>query len=412
MPNVNNTNVSPQTKAIKNSYPQGGFSLSLGTNKPLYSPTSTSNSNSTTSSVLSPNGMAPKTPLAQAPVSTTNQQTSQQAQYKSTGANAGTDPYTLKPYSAPTVSTPPAQSATPSVTPEPSQSLYQQAVSKLATTASQPSQQYTDYTNKAEQAYKTAGDTNQIIQRSQSDALHNPNYSLDTGIGRAGQIQQNYGQQGANALTQAQGYGSLANTALSQENRQQSGQASVAGYTAPQPYGLTTQPYNPVTDNYGGGGPNGAIDRSIQASNIGSAGDFQSKIQTTQAQANAADANFDILNGYAQGFAGDVPITNALKQKYGTSVEGNQAVAGFQAQLQNVRSAYQAITGGDAVSAIPDNITPNQLRQVQSVLKSTAQNNVAGYQKQLQGLGSNTQQTPGTGGKVVQTKAGPINIDW
>ena len=169
-----------------------------------------------------------------------------------------------------------------------------------------------------------------------------------------------------------------------------------AGLAAPQPYGLTTQPYNPVTDTYGGGGASGAINRAVQASNIGSAQDFQTKIQAKQAEANSADANFSILNSYAQGFGGDTPIINGLKQKFGTSIQGNEAVAGFQAQLQSVRSAYQSITGGDPISAIPDDITPNQLKQVQQALSSTAQNNITGLKAQIGTLGGGTQSSGGS----------------
>lgn len=193
--------------------------------------------------------------------------------------------------------------------------------------------------------------------------------------------------------------------ALTEQGQVISAKQAAAGLAAPQPYGLTTQPYNPLTDTYGGGGSGGAINRSIQASNIGSASDFQTKIQNTQASASAADANFDILNSYAQGFAGDTPVTNGLKQKYGTTVQGNQAVAGFQAQLQSVRQAWTNIVGGDAVSAIPDNITPNQLKQVQQALKNSAQNNIVGYQNQLRSL-----QGGGNSGGGGSTPNDPLGI--
>lgn len=89
------------------------------------------------------------------------------------------------------------------------------------TKTEQPAQDtglYGSLVKKSADAYKTAGDTNQIIKQAELDATHNPEYSLDTGIGRAGMIQQNYGLQGQNALTQAAGLASLAGDVKPQAN--------------------------------------------------------------------------------------------------------------------------------------------------------------------------------------------------
>ncbi len=171
---------------------------------------------------------------------------------------------------------------------------------------------------------------------------------------------------------------------------------------APQPYGLTTQPYNPVTDTYGGGGTGGAVNRAVQASNIGSAQDFQSKINTIQATAPAADAAFGVLSSYANAVGGDgtVPILQGLQQLYGSTAQGSQAVAGFKAQLQAVRQAWGAIEGGDPNAAISDNITPQQLNTVQQQLKADAQNKVTGYQNQLNQLGNTSSSNSSTGSNI------------
>lgn len=216
--------------------------------------------------------------------------------------------------------------------------------------------------------------------------------------GQEAALQRDYGTQltaASNALQQAaqeQGYGLTGATAAGQlatgaaENAGQlgtTGATSAAQGAAPQSYGLTTQPYFPANDTYGGGGSGGAINRSVQAANIGSAQDFQNKINTTQATAGAANADLNILNGYAKGFGSDVPILNGLTQLYGNTLQGNQAVAAFRAKLQDVRNEYQQITGGDGTAAIPDNVTANQLAAIQSSLSSTAQNSVTGYKNQL-----------------------------
>lgn len=229
------------------------------------------------------------------------------------------------------------------------------------------------------QANQQAVNINQALNQAVNDRTKQ-GIALPFVQGQQAALQRDYGVQAQAATQEAQNATNLA----------QFGQ--------PQQYSLLSQPYNPLTDTYGGGGKNGAIDRSIQASNIGSAGDFQQKIQNTQATANAADANFSVLNSYAQGFAGDTPIVNGLSQLYGTTVQGNEAISGFKSQLQNVRAAYQAITGGDPVAAIPDNITPNQLKQVQESLKTTAANNVTGYKNQLGQLQSGTSTSSSGGG--------------
>lgn len=287
MPNVNNTNVSPQTKAIKNSYP-GGLSLSLGTNKPLYSPASTNNQTSTTSSMLSANGMAPK-PTASSAQTTVSQPTTQ---YKSTGTNAGIDPYTLKPYTTSgTTSTTNVPTASPTTvtTPPPPTSLYQQAVSKLADTASKPSDQYTNLTGDAAQAYRNAGNFGQDLGQKVYDVQHDPNLSLDTGIGRSGAISASQGLKMNNLTSVASGLNSLADTANTQQGLQQSGQSSVVGATAPQAYGLNTQPYNPVENTYGGGGTQGALDRASLAGKISATQTLSQNYQAGQAQLRAAN---------------------------------------------------------------------------------------------------------------------------
>lgn len=205
-------------------------------------------------------------------------------------------------------------------------------------------------------------------------------------------------------------YGVQANAA-SQEAQNAT---TMAGFGQPQQYSLYSQPYNPLTDTYGGGGAGGAINRSVQASNVGSAGDFQTKIQQAQAAGSAADSNFNVLNSYASqaGIDGNSPILSGLQQKYGQIVGGADApaVAGFKAQLQSLRSAYQQLTGGDPVAAIPDGVTPAQLQNIQQSLKSTVQNNVAGYNKQLSQLQGTTAQ--GGGGAYTSSSGKTYTLPY
>jgi hypothetical protein len=84
---------------------------------------------------------------------------------------------------------------------------------------------------------KQSADFSQKLGQAQTDVRNNPNYSLDTGIGRAGALQQSYGLQGQNLASQA-------NTA-----------ASLAGMVAPvSQFGLLTNPLSgqAISPNAGG----------------------------------------------------------------------------------------------------------------------------------------------------------------
>lgn len=85
------------------------------------------------------------------------------------------------------------------------------------------------------------------------------------------------------ALNSAGGLGT------SQQGQNIGALGSAAGYSAPQQYGLTSQPYNPVENTYGGGGANGAIDRAVQAGNISTAQDYAQKYNEGNARIRAAE---------------------------------------------------------------------------------------------------------------------------
>lgn len=153
-----------------------------------------------------------------------------------------------------------------------------------------------------------------------------------------------------------------------------------ASLYSPTAYGQTnTSGLTGVQAGQFGSGPQAAANvATIQAN--------QTAINTINQAAPAADAAFSVLNNYAQGIGANTPITSGLTQLYGSTAQGSQAVAGFQAQLQAVRSAWQAIEGGDPTAAIPDNVTPSQLSQIQQQLKTDSQNKLTSYQNQNNNL--------------------------
>lgn len=227
---------------------------------------------------------------------------------------------------------------------------------------------------------------------------------LDAAQQAVNEKQQAISQQIQGTQTQQSGYSQAGNMAQTGQGLTQSAINSAIGYQQPiDQFGVKIDPLTGQPISGGSFGDIAAQGGKISGTQS-SADNLQRQIQSVQSQASAADANFSILNDYAKGFASNVPFTNGLRQLYGTTAQGDNAVAGFLAKLQDVRFAYHSITGGDATSAIPDNITPSQLQQVQQSLNSTATNNVTGYTKQLNSLtnsgggsssGSNSGSLPG-----------------
>ncbi len=282
----------------------------------------------------------------------------------------------------PPVTTPPATPVSPT-TPNYGNGLYGQLIGQGVTALN-----------------KSAALTGQI-EKAKQDVAGNPNYSLDTQVGRQGLIQQNIGTQASALAEQGQGY------------------LAGAGYAKPQvsSYGQTA--YNPVNNSFGtsGGDPlesamstyaqlaasgqgsqiPGAItsnpelmsrltqearkidpnfDWNTAGARGGAVGQFESQIQGIKSKLAAAGANFENLKGYTSNIPGNVPIIKGLQQLLGTTAQGSTAVAGFQSQLQAVRQAYTDLVGGDATQAIPDNVTGDQLSQIQKTLEDTANNNL------------------------------------
>ncbi len=104
---------------------------------------------------------------------------------------------------------------------------YNAGASRLNELSQAPTKDYTEAQQRTRQAYDDAAKTNYLIEKAKTDALHNPNYSIDTGIGRAGQISQNYGLLGQNALTRAAGESAVLGATNTQQGLQQ-GAASAA----------------------------------------------------------------------------------------------------------------------------------------------------------------------------------------
>lgn len=238
----------------------------------------------------------------------------------------------------------------------------------------------------AQDALRRSQEFNQALQQGMNDITQKP-IGLRFQQGQQAALQRDYGVQ-QQALAQ-QGQNAI----------------SIAGLAAPQQYGLTTQPYLPTEDRYGGDGASGAINRGIQASNIGTAQDFQSKIQQTQAQQTSAENNLNLLKSIAQqgGVASNAPILSTLRQILGQTVGGGDSpqVVAFLTQLKGLNDAYSSLTG----QTIPENVSLDQLQGIQQSLKGTTQNKIYGFQNQL------SQLTQGASGGNNGNGAGGNNND-
>jgi hypothetical protein len=175
------------------------------------------------------------------------------------------------------------------------------------------------------------------------------------------------------------------------------------GATAPTTqFGVLTNPQTGRPIGGGNASNAAALGGTIQATQA-SAGNLTNQINNLKSALPAADANFSQLIDFANkgGITNtNIPILSTLNQRVGQNLIGNDAVAGFLSKLGDVRAAYTAITGnGDAATAIPDTVTLSQLQTIQKSLKDTANNNLAGYQNQLNSLtsGGQTQTTGSTG---------------
>lgn len=165
------------------------------------------------------------------------------------------------------------------------------------------------------------------------------------------------------------------------------------------------------------------------ASNVKSVQDLTTQNNNMQAMANGADANMQLAINTAKigGFLDmNVPYLNTLQQKLGTNFESNPAVINFKTALNTVRSMYATILGGgeatdlsrgQAMQAIPDNISLGALQALQNQLKAEVQNRVAGNNQQIsqisggqtnQNTQTNTQSQANSGSNMVKTDTGSI----
>lgn len=166
------------------------------------------------------------------------------------------------------------------------------------------------------------------------------------------------------------GLGNAAEAANTAQGQAISGLGTAAGLASPQSYGLLNQPYNPITDTYGGGGANGAINRATQAGNI------------QAAQSNAQAVGTAPVNAQLE-------VYNQQLQNLGQSQVAASQIAAFGNQLLTTMSQPPS-QGGLGINPYDSqfaNLKLNQLKtQFNDPQYATFNTNIAGLQARVSSL--------------------------
>lgn len=147
----------------------------------------------------------------------------------------------------------------------------------------------------------------------------------------------------------------------------------------------------------------------IGGAQLQAAGNLTGEAAQIQAQAGAAESNFELLLNVArQGGVNqtNVPILNTLKRNVERGTTSSEAVTTFNSVIQSVRAQYASILGGgtptdasrsEAASQIPDDISIQALETIGRALHAEASNRIASYQNTIGGLGNQAQGGGGGG---------------
>jgi hypothetical protein len=303
---------------------------------------------------------------------------------------------------------------------------YSGLVESLVQKSSQPSEQYTNLTKQAEEAYKKAAGFTRAVGQAKLDATTNPEYSIDTGIGLGNRISQNTGLQMQELTDTAAGLANLANTANTQQSLQQSGLTSAAGFAQPDQVSYGTQYINPLTgesingeingnindsvngvvqklqngemtyndalnalSGYGQGGVNAlqkALPQGFNIAQSNALGGVQGTVGPAYDYAEVALKNVeDLMKELPSIQNTNIPllnqITQGFSQKTGIGSEATRAVVGAVNTLRNAYASLLASSKGgtptdyssQAIAEIPDNPTPNDIVALRKNLETLGQ---------------------------------------
>lgn len=326
--------------------------------------------------------------------------------------------------------------------------------------AGQPSQQYTDLTNQAQEAYKKAANFGKEVGQAQLDVTTNPEYSIDTGVGLGNRIAQNNGLEMKSLNDTASGLGNLAGLANTQQANQNSALYNNASLRQPVQVPYSNQFIDPTTGQPVGGGANGGnLQQSassiaqrvqngemsydagvqalsgygamapqallgalpqgfnVQASNANAAAQSASIQQTGTLGGQitkAADSANQSLTKLEQDFnklsslqTGGIPATNNVANWIASSF-GQDALSAYtttlhdaRAQIQGVLSTAGGLTPTGAAEAaqtyLPDNMTPAQFKSKVAAAKELVRQKVSAFTNTSGGSSASTDSTTAGG---------------
>lgn len=309
------------------------------------------------------------------PINTTSQPQVQTPQGGGNTTDGGTQQnYGTPPPPAGGMGTPPQNQQQQQYQPN-DNGLYGKLVADLANRSQQSGKDYQDAKAEAQRI------SNQQTGVSQDYAQKTNNIAGTAGFltqqaGLQGQLNNQYNTVENSLASQYSGATNRLNAANTQQGLLQQALTSAAGAAAPQSYSLYNQPYNPVSDTYGGGGSNGAIDRSIQAANIGTAGSFAGDYQNGLAKLRVADS---IQNQVLSTLKNNPTLNNtpvSAITNLNEFLSGQSSQSGQQLLSQQVNNYIQTL-GLDPASVV--NIAHQQsgtLAQLLDSLRQTVQNQV------------------------------------
>ena len=209
------------------------------------------------------------------------------------------------------------------------------------------------------------------FQQGQARVLQDQYTQQQAALGSALQGESNLANIGITGQGQGiTGLGSAAGAANTQQGQTLSGLGAAGSLAAPQSYGLLNQPYNPVTDTYGGGGTTGALNRATQAGNI------------QAAQSNAQAVGTAPVNA-------QLGVYNTQLQNLGQSQVAATQIAAFGNQLLQTMSQPPA-QGGLGINPYDSQYANEKINQLQTQFNSpqyaTFNTNIAGLQARVSAL--------------------------
>lgn len=275
------------------------------------------------------------------------------------------------------------------------QGLFPNVVTSLANRGTQPSPEYT-------QAYNDAQAYNAQLKSSlsnEADALKTNDLNpipIGDQAGRASVLRAQYQAQ-QNAIGAGfTGASSLVGSANTQQGLQQSALSNAGSLASPQQYGLTTQPYNPLTNTIGGANGASAVDRAINAGNINTAQQFAGDYQTGLANLRAADG---IQNQIISTLSSN-PTLNSQPLSAITNLKellsGQTSQPGQQLLAQQIKQYLDTLGLDPATVTSIASQQQGTLGQLLDSLRATAQNQVESKNPaNLQGATGNSGSTGG-----------------